>query len=95
MALAVFVTKSNTNGEALWFLRAGCSLVCEYHFNFFCIKYYSKEAVKVGNAMISENKTLQSVHGVHRNSWLWRSAQILFFWKSQFLIDNFSLLGFH
>lgn len=27
--------------------------------NFFCIKYYSKEAVKVGNAMISENKTLK------------------------------------
>lgn len=57
MALAVFVTKSNTNGEALWFLRAGCSVVCEYHFSFFCIKYYSKETVKVGNAMISENKT--------------------------------------
>lgn len=56
----IFVTKSNTNGEALWFPRAGCSVVCEYHFNFFCIKYYSKEDVKVGNAMISENKTLQS-----------------------------------
>lgn len=36
---------------------------CLYHFNFFCIKYYSKEAVKVGNAMIPENKTLQT------NSW--------------------------
>lgn len=68
-------------------------LFSEYHFNFFCIKYYSKEAVKVRNAM--KTKPCSQIHGVHRNSYLWRSAQILFFRNSQVLVDSFSLLGFH
>lgn len=40
--------------------EVGYSFVCEYHLRFFCIKCYSKEAVKMWNAMISENKALQS-----------------------------------
>lgn len=42
-----------------------------------------------------KTKHCSQIHGVHRNSCLWRSAQILFFRKSQVLVDNFSLLGFH
>lgn len=95
MAPAVFVTKSNTKGEALWFLRAGCSVVSVYHLTFSVSNIIPRKLWKWEMQWYPKTKHWSKIHGVHRNSCLWRSAQIIFSRKNQVLVDNFSLLGFH